>query len=125
MKAVTLFSLKSERVLVSGDRLELRRFDNIEPLSFVGKDGHMQFAQSVKTISLPVDQITRITHGRHEDELIALDPELREILEAPVKSRIDRLELDLACRKIENETFELRIDAFNKLPWYKRLFARP
>jgi len=85
----------------------------------------------VQRVDLPVERITRIKHGVRQDCFIALDTDLREILEAPFTSRIANLEQDKAQLYREGQSwhdkcYELtrRITSFNNLPWYRRIFAK-
>lgn len=117
MKTVTLFELKQTRVAVETDVVLQRAMPQFDYSKFRTLDGGEVMA-SVREKALPVEKICRIEHGRHKESYIALDDDLREILEAPFRTEIQNLRNRLAG-------YQDRITAFNALPWYKRWFNRP
>ena len=131
MGTVTLYELKKTTVIVgSGDTVRKYIMPPLpNRLAQVGEDS---FVMPINDVELPVEQIRRIEHGTMKNHFIALDTDLREILEAPFTSRIDQLNMALdahirekAVLTADNRLLRKRIDNFNRLPWWKRIFTRP
>lgn len=131
MRTVTLYELKKTTVIVGRGDTVLKYIMSPLPnrLAQVGEDS---FVMPINDVELPVERIRRIEHGAMKNHFIALDTDLREILEAPFTSRIDQLNMALdahirekAVLTADNRLLRKRIDGFNRLPWWKRIFTRP
>lgn len=131
MRTATLYELNKTTVIVgSGDTV--RKYITPPLPNRLAQVGEDSFVMPINDVELPVEQIRRIEHGAMKNHFIALDTDLREILEAPFKSEIDRLGMALANSKGEARAYinahnilRKRIDNFNRLPWWKRIFTRP
>ena len=132
-KKVTLFELKRSTVLSYKNYLTKRIYPML-PLPLLaevsGEDTYLQ--SMVEDVQLPIERIRRIEHGVHTDSFIALDDELREILEAPFVTKIDGLEYQLRGAQLERDgwrinAYELqnRLTDWRAKPWWKRIFTKP
>lgn len=131
MKEATLYTIQEQRVMC-GDYFEMaRQFGPMPPLSPM-TDGDALYpvdSPSVEVERLPVHAISKIEHGRRVDDYIVLEPELREILEAPFVGRVEKLEWEKAKLLRENkqyinavEGYENRLEHFNTLNWFRRVW---
>ena len=131
MREATLYTVQQQRV-VCGDYLEMaRQFGPMPPLSPM-TDGDALYpvdSPSVEVERLPVHAISKIQHGQRIDDYIVLDSELREILEAPFTSQIEKLEWERAklireCKQYAKdlEGYELRLERFNTANWFLRVW---
>lgn len=132
MKTASLFEIKRHTVALLAGRSYIERYRHdgtIRPLDAGGALASVQYEQ------LPVERICKIEDGVQKDHYIALDPELREILEAPFKLKFMRLNRMLHDMTVDrdrwrsnafrlDDDFTARAHRFNSLPWYRRIFAR-
>lgn len=90
---------------------------------------HIWTDDSVLTVSeridVPVRKCCRSTltdhqHAHIDEFYIALDPELEYLMTMPLKKELDKQLM--AYNRMINE-YETRIEKFNTLPWYKRIFT--
>ena len=116
MKKATLYELKATIVGVEYDTLVKRVIPQFDLKKYRRAGDNVVIP--VQERELPIERISRIEHGEQKDHYIALDDDLREILEAPFRTDIQNLRNRLAG-------YQDRITAFNALPWYKRWFSRP
>lgn len=131
MRIAKLFTLNERDVRVIDSKVRLLEMPRFDPMNCAFIDSG-EVLESVREIALPVERIWKIEHGKMKEHFIAMSPDLREILEAPFKTRIAMLEdkLLIADRTIDEQRakvaeYQDRITAFNALPWYKRWFSHP
>jgi len=131
MGTATLYELKKTTVIVGrGDTVRKYIMPPLpNRLAQVGEDS---FVMPINDVELPVEHIRRIEHGAMKNHFIALDTDLREILEEPFTSEIERLGMALVSSQVAARAYSnahnilrKRIDGFNRLPWWKRIFTRP
>lgn len=114
MRQATLYTIKAERVM-AGDFMEFRHvISDPRDICRVHREPDTALA-CIETKKIPVDMVSRIRDGERQDQYIALHPDLREILEAPILRPLHeaRYELGNAMRRISD---------FKALPWYKRVW---
>ena len=127
MKKATLYELKATIVGVEYDTLVKRVIPQFDLKKYRRAGDNVVIP--VQERELPIERISRIEHGEQKDHYIALDDDLREILEAPFVTKMETLERHYSTvigkyrEKIAK--YQDRISAFNALPWYKRWFSRP
>ena len=132
MKTATLFEIKRHTVQLVHGRGYIERYRHDGTIRALDAGGALA---SVRCEQLPVERICKIEHGVQKDHYIALDPELREILEAPFESKIMQLNRMLHHMTVDrdrwksnafrlDDDFAARAHCFNSLPWYRRIFAR-
>lgn len=136
MKIATLYDVRSIKVpVVLGDRVRVHEFKS--PYLFRFRDGLID-NEVVKQHQLDVHEIRRIDGS---SDLICLSPELEEILMIPLKAKMDakikalQQELEKAKDQVKKASFKafmvrdqylnlfLLVQAFNTLPWYKRVWV--
>lgn len=127
MRTATLYELKASHVGVVEPFIRKRVMEDLPRGSRYIEDGTA--IVPVRDVVLPIEKISRIEHGQRKDYFIALDTDLREILEAPFATKMLALESHhrIAIGKYRERIAEYqdRIAIFNLLPWYKRWFSRP
>jgi hypothetical protein len=77
-----------------------------------------------KTEDVPIHMISKIEYGQRKDEFIALDSELQAIIEAPFIHRTLQAEKQFEGTKAELRSMLDKVNHFNSLPWYKRIFKK-
>lgn len=123
MKKVKLYTVNTQEVLAY-DRV---RYWLQRPLSHLAhcEDKVLECAE---VVDVPVQRVCKRVDGKLTDYYLAIAPDLLELLncaaEAKYKSTIAGLNISLADSVDDAWDFKNRIEQFNKLPWYKRLFAK-
>lgn len=131
MQKVTLYTIQTQEVLAY-DRVRYFK-QSVTPNLVHCEDKVLECRE---TIDVPVVRIRQALHGRdttkYKDCYLAIAPELRSLLkiatEADIKKHyklhIQDLKRGLADFMTKAELLQDRLDYFNKLPWYKRLFRK-
>lgn len=129
MRKATMYTIEAREVMAT-DRFEYyqqRRLPSLDEI-LAGDD---VLTMTDHKISVPVERVVRIEHGKQTDNFIAMSPELREILEAPLerhivelKQEVLRAEAFLKAERQRTEEFLSTIATYNNLPWYKRIFKK-
>lgn len=128
MKKVTLFKVVSEDVYVHDfeNYIQLREMPSIKDFWKVGDKAVIANAETV--VRYPIYQWHQIELGEDKGGFIAMEPKIREILEAPFRYAIDE-KIREAYQQTNNayrlvDSYEVRISVYNNLPWYKRIFRK-
>jgi len=117
MRNVTIYGVTSHQAR-AGSFVEMYRMpplDNIFPIG--GDEAIMAERDVVQRLQIRVHTIRRV--GGRADEYIAIEPELEAILMLPLRARLDEAER----RAAGADGLRQRIQAFNALPWYRRVWA--
>lgn len=133
MYKTTLYEVVAHNVM-AGTPTHIERMQMLGlPLLFCGHDPLVPIDDHVKVEKLQRHRIVRIDgQGQKHETFIAFSPEAEGLLRAPFEAEILLLSNRLADRnweimKVSSEhtTLTDRLNAFNALPWYKRIFRRP
>jgi hypothetical protein len=132
MKKAKLYTIQEQEVLAH-DRV--RYFKQSPLLNLVHCEDKV--LECNKTIDVPIIHIVesvRDTNGntKYLDHYLAIDPKLRRLLQLATEADIKRhyainlmdLKYNLTDFKTKTALLEDRVDYYNKLPWYKRIFNK-
>ena len=131
MRDVTLYTL-NQTVMQAWDRVSFYRHAPLYPLTEL----HLQdvvLTSSVDRIDVPVHHVRSVVRDDYDrvlikDHYIAIDPELEVILNAYIGSayegEVRAHENELALVRTSNTILLERIEEYNHLPWYKRIFKQ-
>lgn len=148
MRKATLYTLQSHEVLCTQDFVEICKTDLQRDNWFnVANSGEWVTPVSSETLKLPIHQVrlgSNAHQGSPETVFFAVEPALKEILEAPFKSELSSLtnkvadlkhQLSYAKEKCLSDRHELletqekwaKLEAavfvHNSKPWWQRLFS--
>jgi len=126
MRETKLYTLNEQVVLTypTADFLRIRHQQRLPDLSQWLEAGDDMVMLTDKTEDVPIHRVSKIEYGQRKDEFIAVDSQLREILEAPFIHRADTAELQVDRAMMGLINLQQKIDEFNSLPWYKRIFKK-
>ena len=138
MKQATLYELKKSEVVLTGDYLELHKYDPIGTYEkmpiFDAETEDVVSHATIKVQRLPAERICRYDGGGNREEmLVVLDPSLKEIIDATVKgkyenqisqlkSEIRNIEFRLNVQNVFVNYYKERIVIYNSLPWYTKIW---
>jgi len=131
MQKVKLYTIQEQEVLAY-DRV---RYFSRKPLSSIAycEDKVLECAE---VVDVPVRHIRKAVHTTdttsYEDYYLAIEPKLHYLLRLDVEQDIKKhyqlhiqdLKYGLANYMAKTELLEDRVDYYNKLPWYKRMFQK-
>lgn len=120
MRDVTIYGVTSHQARAGSfvDMYRMPTLDSVFPIG--GGDALMLERETVQRLRLKVHPIHRI--GR-SDEYIAIEPELEAMLMLPLQARLEEAERRAEYHARAAELLRQRLDAFNTLPWYRRVWA--
>lgn len=120
MRKVTLWEVKPIEMMVGG--YEICRYatpDSAFPFSVSG-EWAVPMTPMVAVERIPIHHIRKMERGQLQEEYIAIEPRLREILELPFREEVQNAE-KLAAEWHETANIvALQIANFKELPWYAR-----
>ena len=128
MRKVKLYTIKEDELL-AGDRVRIH--DMAMSIADVVYTNTNETLFNPNMVDIPVHKVSKIEHGERKDAYIAIHPNLEEILRAPLIGEIDSLKMKIKglnrdIKLIETDRYELlrRIDDFNNLPWFKKIYKK-
>lgn len=129
-RRVTLYEVTAKEV-IAGDFVEMANFFPQPSLApFV--DGQAAYSDSVKVERIPVHHIRECTAPSrrpydgppvYDDTYIAIEPRLREILEAPFVAQVAEANRNEALARSIADGYALKLDEFNSMPTWKRVWT--
>ena len=133
MKEVTLYTVEEQKVIV-GDRASFVSYFRKQPLpdldEFISAGDKMLYSPEIGRIDVPVRKFVRdevddkLHYINRIEYYVAIDPELEEMITSAARDRIAELERENRAGRDLVDQYETRIDQYNSLPWYKRIFKR-
>lgn len=139
MREVTVYEVKAHKMpLYQG--MDAVRIAKLAPFTYAPQVDAAFYNPVLETTDVKVHEIRGI---KGSPDYIAMSPELQEILEAPVKTKIDVLEANVSCLRTEVKYLssarselvyrmgryvdklskvELQRDLFLGQPWYVRVW---
>lgn len=121
MRETTLYTIKAQRVL-SGDFVEIHQMcGSINDMTRVFREPNEAII-SIEIQKVPVHMVSKIRYGERTDHYIALDPDLREILEAPFRSEMREMSYNLDEYRREHARIKANRNKFLSLSWYSRIW---
>jgi hypothetical protein len=109
-------------MIVGGD--EIFRHRMTEAVFPFSKDGDlaMPLDTLVQVERIPVHHIRKMERGHSQDEYIAIEPRLREILEVPFLEKVRKAErVEAEWREHAHKSAQ-RVAKFNSQSWYVRVW---
>jgi hypothetical protein len=119
MRDVTIYGITSHQAR-AGSVVETYRMPRDYKFFPIGGEAIMVERETVQHLQLQVHTIRRI--GRR-DEYIAIEPELEALLMLPLQARLEEAERRAEYHAHAAELLRQRLDAFNALPWYRRVWT--
>jgi hypothetical protein len=127
MREATLYTIQEQRVVVHNR--DYVSFHRMAAPHLMWTDDNVNVLEPIKRIDAPVKHIVKVTDGVRKDDFIAIDPDLREMVEAPLKrehgEHMDMLRKQIQILTWDVEWYRLRVKGYNELPWYKRIWRKP
>lgn len=119
MRNVTIYGVTSHQAH-AGSFVETYKIPtiNVFPL---GQEALMVERETAQRLQLQVHTIRRL--GRSTSEYIAIEPELEAMLMLPITARLTEAEARAERHAREAVRLRQRLDAFNALPWYRRVWV--
>ena len=126
MRETKLYMLEEHTVLAhpTADFYRIHRQQALPDFSDWISAGDDMLLMNNTTEDLPIHMVSRIEYGQRKDEFFVIDPHLQEILEAPFIHRVASAELQADRAQVGLINLQQKIDEFNSLPWYKRIFKK-
>lgn len=131
MRKATMFTIEKHDVMAT-DRYSYFVMNKLPHLDdYINAGPDVLVTATDRRIDVPVHHVRKVEYGHQTDNYIAMSPELQEILEAPFERRV--VELKQEVWKAEawakqclgrQQAAEHLINAYNDLPWYKRIFRK-
>lgn len=125
----TLFTMQKSRVRVVGDRVPVYELQQqLRPGSFGIVESGEVIIPPPNVTFCDVERIIKVENGVRQEEFIAIHPDLEEKLGAVIdprrEDRIRRLEMAGLELAEQNIRLKGRVEDFNNLPWYRRIFRK-
>lgn len=128
MRQAKLYTVAEQDIIVSGDTYQLYEKPSTFFPIYVQTDGELSTVYTVEAIDIPVHHFRRVEAGVRKDDYIAVEPKLREMIESALAVNYNRalqaMDERLMIEGSMRIGYERRIEAFNSLPWYKRIFRK-
>lgn len=119
MRRVTLYTLNEQSVL-AGDFVEMYKMNPPrESIHRVTNADELVMTTCEREL-LPVEIVTMIQNGDQAGFFFAVEPKLREILNAPFRESIRNAMYEADRARNEARKLQERIDGFLKLSWISR-----
>lgn len=131
MREATLFTINQHTVMAT-DRYSYFVQNKLPELNdYINAGPDVLVTTTTPRIDVEVHHVRKVEYGHQTDNYIAMSPELQEILEAPFERRVVELKQEVwkaeAFAKQTHGRLEVLcelVNAYNKLPWYKRIFFK-
>ena len=120
MRRAKLYTLKEDEVIVAGDYIEYhsQRFPYDAMVPTLGDEVLFTY----DTIRLPIHHVRKIEHGKNVDNFIAMSPEIQEMFDATYRDKVEFILTQAESLSKIATAYRDRINEYNSLPWYKRIF---
>lgn len=126
MRETKLYTLEERTVLThpTADFVRIQHRQQLPDFNMWINAGDDMLLMQNATEDVPIHRVSRIEYGQRKDEFIAMDSQLQAIIEAPFIHRTLQAEKQFEGAKVELRKMQQRIDDFNSIPWYKRIFKK-
>ena len=131
MRRTKLYTIQEHEVLAD-DKVRLHEaYRHAMSMDDIINTKSDEFLLTNEIYDVPVHIVSKIEFGERKDQFIAIHPDLKEILNAPYVGKVEELKNEVSTLKSkvkgwvdQYNKLESKVQDFNTLPWYKRIFKK-